>query len=137
MIAVDEDKTTIHLTRGDKTDGKINKLAFYFPIYNIATKEEEKYKFQLDDKISFIVMKRKGYTKEEVLRKEYTIKDLGYTEPTECPEIPLTAEDTKCFELKNKNVTYWYDLVLNDSTTILGYDDDGAKEIIVYPEGGE
>lgn len=137
MVAIDEDETTIHITRGDKTNGKFNKLAFYFPIYNLETKEEEKYQFQLDDKIDFIVMKKKGYTKEEVFRKTYTIKELGYTEPTEYPEIPLTAEDTKNFELLNKSKAYWYDLVLNDDTTILGYDDDGAKQIIVYPEGGE
>lgn len=137
MIAVDNDKTTIHITRGDKTNGEFNKLAFYFPIYNIKTNNEEKYLFQLEDKIDFIVMEKKGYTKEEIFRKTYTIKDLGYTEPTEYPEIPLTAEDTKHFTLLNKKKTYWYDLVLNDSTTILGYDGDGAKQIIVYPEGGE
>ena len=34
MVAIDEDNTTIHLTRGDKTTGEFNKLAFYFPIYN-------------------------------------------------------------------------------------------------------
>lgn len=137
MVKIDEDLTTIRITRGDKTNGKFNRLAFYFPIYNFETKEEEKYQFQLDDKIELIVMKKKGYTKEEVLRKKYTIRELGYTEPTEYPEIPLSAEDTKKFDLLNKSKSYWYDLVLNDDTTILGYDDDGAKQIIVYPEGGE
>lgn len=137
MIAIDDDKTTIHLTRGDKTTGSINRLAFYLPVYNFETKQEEKYKFKPDDKISFIVMQKKGYTKYEVLRKEYCLKDLGYTEDTEYPEIPLTAEDTKAFELLDKKKTYWYDLVLNDDITILGMDEDGAKQLIVYPEGGE
>lgn len=138
MVAIDEeDNTTIHLTRGDKTNGEFNKLAFYFPIYNFATGKEENYVFQLDDKITVIVMDKKGYTKSEILKKTYTIRELGYTEPTECPEIPLTAEDTKNFPLLNKKKTYWYDIVLNDDTTILGYDEDGAKKIIVYPEGGE
>lgn len=137
MVAIDENKTTIYITRGDKTNGEFNKLAFYFPIYNVATGKEENYQFQLNDQIDFIVMSKKGYTKEEVFRKTYTIKDLGYTDPTEYPEIPLTAEDTKHFELTNKKKKYWYDLVLNNDTTILGYDNDNAKEIIVYPEGGE
>lgn len=137
MIAIDEDKTTLHITRGDSTKQEYNHLAFYFPIYNVVTQEEENYEFQLDDKISFVVFDKSGYTKEEILRKEYTIADLGYTEPTTCPEIPLTEEDTKKFELTNKKKTYWYDIVLNDDTTVLGYDNDGAKKIIVYPEAGE
>lgn len=136
MVAIDEEEnTTIHITRGDKTIGEFNRLAFYLPI-KIGDKEEN-YKFKLKDKIDFIVMEKKGYTKYEVLRKTYTIKELGYTEPTEYPEIPLTANDTKYFELGNKKKTYWYDIVLNDDTTILGYDKDGPKKIIVYPEGGE
>ena len=40
-------------------------------------------------------------------------------------------------ELKNKQKTYWFDIILNDSTTILGYDEEGGKPIIVYPEAEE
>lgn len=126
--------TTIHITRGDKTNEKFNRLAFNFPILNISTGKEENYLFQLDDKISFVVINKKGYTKEEILRKEYTIRELGYTAPIEVVEIPLTEEDTKNFPLANKPKTYWYDIVLNDTTTILGYDDEGAKLLVAYPE---
>ena len=140
MVKIDEeDNRVIHLTRGDKTTGKINRLAFKFPIYNAKTKEKEYYEFKLDDKIAFIVMSKKGYTKNEILRKEYTPRDLGYIEadkPTSM-EIPLTPEDTKKFPLKNKKATYWYDIVLNDDITIGGYSEDGASKIIVYPESGE
>ena len=134
MIFVESDNQTLHITRGDATQEKFNNLAFQFPILNLETQEEELYEFQLDDKISFVAVEKKGYTKEEVLRKEYTLKDLGYTKPTTTPEIRLTAEDTKAFPLSNKKKTYWYDLVLNDEITILGLDDEGAKKIIVYPE---
>lgn len=137
MIFIESDNRTLHITRGDSTQEKFNKLAFIFPIYNLETKQEELYEFQLDDKISFVVIEKKGYTKEEVLRKEYTLKDLGYTEPSTTPEIPLTAEDTKVFALSNKKQTYWYEVVLNDETTILGFDDEGASKLIVYPETGE
>lgn len=137
MIKIGEDQTTIHLTRGDATGIKHNILAFKYPIYNFQTEEEEDYEFQPTDKISFICLKKKGYTEEEVLRKEYTLKEIGYTAPTTVVEIPLTAEDTKVFPLINKAQTFWYDLVLNDTTTILGFDDEGAKKIIVYPEGEE
>jgi hypothetical protein len=142
MIAIDpENNRTIYLNRGDETS-EFFKLAFYFPIWNFEEQKEEKYMFQLDDKISFVVRHKKGYTKEEILRKEYTLRELGYTEPSEYPPIPLMAEDTKKFELLDKSKRYWFDIVLNDTTTILGFmiDDDGkigASEIVVMPESEE
>ena len=140
MVKIDEeDGETIYLTRGDKTTGNINRLAFNYPICELRKDKEEMelYEFQLTDKITFVVMEKKGYSKREIIRKEYTLKDLGYTEPTTSVEIPLTEEDTKKFPLKNKAKTYWYDLVLNDTTTMLGFNEIGAKKIIVYPEVGE
>lgn len=142
MIAVDpEDNRTIHLNRGDETS-EFFKLAFYFPVWNYEKQEEEKYLFQLEDKISFVVMRKKGYTKEEIFRVEKTIREMGITEPTYYPEIQLTSEDTKKFDLLDKTQTYWYDIVLNDTTTILGFmvDDDGkmeASKIVVFPESEE
>lgn len=137
MIAIDNEEKTIHITRGDATQEKFNRLAFNFPIYNFETKQEEDYEFQPDDKISFVVVEKKGYTKTEVLRKEYTLREIGYVTPTTTPEIVLTEEDTKVFDLANKATTYWFDIVLNDTTTILGFDDEGGKKFIVYPEADE
>lgn len=137
MIAIDNETKTIFITRGDATQKNFNRLAFTFPIYNFETKQEEDYVFQLDDKISFVVVEKKGYTKTEVLRKDYTLRDLGYTEPSTMPEIILTEEDTKLFDLINKAKTYWYEISLNDNTTILGFDDEGGKKLIVYPEADE
>lgn len=129
MIAIDsEDLTTIYLTRGDKVEN----LSFFYPVWNEESGEEENYRFRRGDKISFIVVSRKGYTKDEILRKEIVLE-----EGTEFPVIELFPEDTKRFDLKNKRVTYWYDIVLNDTITILGYDEEGAKKLIVFPEGGE
>ena len=133
MIAIGDDNQTIMLTRGDATHEDFNRLAIKFPIYNFETEETEDYEFQLSDKITITVYEKKGYTKKEVLNKEYTISDLGYNEPTTTPEIVLTATDTNAFELTNKPKTYWYDIVLNDTTTMLGYDENGAKKFIVYP----
>lgn len=137
MIAIDSDNHTIHLTRGDTPQKDFNRLAFQFPIYNLKTEQIENYEFQLTDKIAFTVFNKKGYTKEEILKKEYTLAEAGYTEPTTTPDLILTEEDTKMFPLSNKKQTFWYDIVLNDTTTILGFDDDGAKKIIVYPEADE
>ena len=136
MIAIGEDKRTIYLTRGDKTS-KFFRLAFYFPIWDYTAQREEKYTFQLEDKIAFVVKEKKGYTKTEVLRIEKTLAEMGEVEPTQYPEIQLTEEDTKAFDLLDKKKTYWYEIVLNDSTTILGYDTEGASKLIVFPEAEE
>ena len=76
MIRIDEDQETIHITRGDSTNESFNKLSFYFPIYNAETNEEEDYEFQLDDKISFVVLEKKGYTKKEIFRLDYKLRDI-------------------------------------------------------------
>lgn len=138
MVKIDEeDGETIYLTRGDTTTGKFNRLAFNYEIKDLRTGEVELYEFQLTDKIAFIAMEKKGYSKKEIVRKEYTLEDLGYTEPATSVEIPLTEEDTKKFPLKNKRRTYWYDLVLNDITTMTGFNETGGKKMIVFPESGE
>lgn len=137
MIAIQEDNKTIEITRGDATQKEYNVLAFKFPIYNVETQQEEDYEFKPEDKISFVVFPKKGYMKEELLRKNYKVSDLGYVSPTTIVELPLTSEDTRKFPLSSKKQTYWYDLVLNDEVTMLGMDEDGASNIIVYPEAGE
>lgn len=137
MIKIDEDRTTIHLTRGDTTTSEYNKLCLTCTYYNLVTEEEEEYVFQLDDKISFVVYEKKGYTKPEILRKEYTLRELGYKEPTKSPELNLEEIDTKQFPLLNKRAVYWYVVTLNDTATILGHEEDGAKKIYVYPEAEE
>ncbi len=62
MIDIGEDKRTIYLTRGDATS-EFFRLAFYFPIWNFKTGQEQKHSFQPSDKIAFIVKEKKGYTK--------------------------------------------------------------------------
>jgi hypothetical protein len=135
MIRIDDDQTTIHLTRGDATHSDYNRIAFYFPIWDAEAEEETKYEFQTTDKITFIVYETKGYTKRELLKIEKTLSELGYTAPTETPELQLTSEDTMVFPLENKKHTYNYEIILNDDTTILGSDEDGDKHIVVYPGG--
>ena len=120
---------------GYATHSDYNRIAFYFPIWDAEAEEETKYEFQTTDKITFIVYETKGYTKRELLKIEKTLAELGYTAPTETPELQLTSEDTMVFPLENKKHTYNYEIILNDDTTILGSDDEGDKKIIVYPGG--
>lgn len=133
-MRIGEDLETLYLNRGDGTRSDLNRVAFYYPVFNFETEEEENYLFKVDDKILFTVFEKKGYTKNEILHKEYTLRDLGYAEPTELVEIVLTEEDTKKFPLLNKKATYWYEIVLNGTTTVIGYDEEtGAKKLIVMP----
>ena len=50
-------------------------------------------------------------------------------------DINIKASDSEIGELENKPITYWYEIVLNDEQTLIGYDDEGPKEFILYPEG--
>lgn len=137
MIAIDEDRTTLRLTRGDMTGNFNNNIAFCCPYIDENTGEEKLYTVGLDDKITLVVYEKKSYTRKEILRKNYTLRQLGYKYGSEKPELPLTEADTKKFPLTNKPVTYWYDIVLNDKYTVIGYDENGAKKLIVYPEAEE
>jgi len=50
----------------------------------------------------------------------------------------LSSDETRIGDYINKPVTYWYEIELNpnnNSTTIIGYDDDGPKQFKLYPEG--
>jgi len=134
MIRInEEDKQTIYITRGDAPNGEINRIAFILPLYNFDTEEVENYEFQLNDEIVFSVYEKKGYTHNEIIKKTYKISDLGYVEPTECPELQITSTDTMKFPLANKRQTFYYEIVLNGKTTIIGDNDNKTNKIIVYP----
>ena len=133
MIKIDDDQRTIHLTKGDATHEDYNRLAFYYPIWDFDNDEETKYEFQLNDVINFIVFEKKGYTKRTILNIASSIENLGYVEPTTTPEIQLTYNDTDKLLVDNKKKTYFYEIVLNGDTTILGSDDEGDSKLIVYP----
>lgn len=111
------DGNTIHLTRGDKAT------------INLTIDD---YTFQVDDKVEFRVYNKKKLNEPPVLTKEITVE-----EETDSINISLTPEETKIGEPLNKATTYWYEIELNDEQTVVGYDEDGAKELILYPEGAE
>lgn len=118
------DNKTIKITRGD-----IAKLEV---TANIGANDEEKYLFKVGDTVRLHVMEKKN-TSNIVLNKT-----INVIEPSEKIEISLTGEDTTIGDVINKPTTYWYEIELNhdkNPQTIIGYDDDGAKEFILYPEG--
>ena len=85
----------------------------------------------LEIKFNLGFFKRSGYDKELLLEKEIEV-----TEQCEQVDITLLEEDTSKIEDINKPIIYWYEIALNESQTIIGYDDDGPAEIIFYPAKG-
>lgn len=121
MIKIDEEKT-IHLTRGDKATIIISAQDF----------SGQDYKFLKNDIIRLKVMS-KGNVENIVLVKEVEVES-----DTTLVNIELMSEETRIGDYINKPVTFWYEVELNpdsNSTTIIGYDDDGPKKFKLYPEG--
>lgn len=85
--------------------------------------------FVKGDKIKFSVVKKNDY-KTVYLQKEFIIEEGG-----ESVELVFNSEDTKIGPLLiNGPVVYWYEIELNESDTIIGYDLNGPKQLILYPE---
>lgn len=92
---------------------------------------EQLYDFSANDVIKFNIYNKKGYTENPLKTKTVII-----SESTKTVSIELTDEDTTIGEESNSKTICWYDISLNDTTTIVGYDDNGAKEFIIYPAKG-
>jgi hypothetical protein len=121
MFVINDD-LSIYLTRGD--------AAVFSVGANIGN---EQYTFKVDDVVRFKVFEKKNC--EEVVLK----KDVKVTEETNLVEIALEREDTRIGDVISKPTDYWYEVELNPdgyAQTIIGYDEDGAKVLKLYPEGG-
>ena len=114
--------TTIKVNRGDVLN------------LSLSTELEDgtTYTFHNGDKIVFSI-----YEKGKMSDNAVIMKEINVLEETETVDIGLTSEETKIGELINKPITYWYEVELNDQYTIIGYDENGAKEFMLYPEGSK
>ena len=113
MIKIDEEKT-IHLTRGDSAT----------IVVTAQNDDGSNYEFQKGDTLRLKVMSKKKV--EEIV----LTKDIIIDSNKESVEIELTSDETRIGDYINKPVTYWYEIELNpnnNSTTIIGYDDDGKN----------
>lgn len=108
---------TILLTRGDKC------------IFNFSI---EGYTFQSGDYVYFRVYKKSGLDSAPLIEKKVDI-----IEEKQNIDIELTSDETKIGELSNKVNEYWYEIELNGNQTIIGYDESGAKKLMLYPEGAD
>ena len=123
MFRIDEEKT-IHLTRGDIANIKVS-----------ATKTDgTPHTFLVGDVVRIKVVKKKDYG-SVVMQKYVEVAQEGTQ-----VSIYLTKDETKFGEVISKPTTYWYEVELNPNTTpqtIIGSDEDGDKQFILYPEGSD
>ena len=122
MFRIDEEMV-IHLTRGDTASFEIS-----------ADTGEGSYVFVAGDVVRFKVFEKKDCD-NVVLQKDF-VADAGASSVT----ITLDKEDTKFGGYISKPTDYWYECELNPESqpqTFIGYDENGAKVLRLYPEGGE
>lgn len=114
--------TIIKLNRGDTLN------------INLTIKKEDgtDYTFEEGDKITFSL-----YNKGKLNEKAVLLKEVQATTGTTSVNIYCSSEETKIGELVNKPIDYWYEIELNNEYTILGYDDEGAKLLKLFPEGSK
>ena len=118
------DGTTIKITRGDIATIEVT----------ANSDSNSLYEFKAGDILRLKVFKKKDCA------CVIMYKDVEVTEPTTAVNIPLTSAETKIGELTSKKVEYWYEIELNPETapqTIVGYDLEGEKIFMLYPEGDE
>lgn len=122
MFVINDDMT-MYVTRGD---------AGAFDIRAKAGNND--YTFRAGDVVRFKVFAKKDCA-SVVLKK-----DVRVTEDTTTVQMVVEDHETKFGDVINKPVDYWYEVELNPDTnaqTIIGYDDNGAKILRLFPEGGE
>lgn len=88
--------------------------------------------FRVNDVIKFSICKKGDYS-NIIFQKTFVVEeeDTSFT-------INLDSEDTRLGNpLKSAASSYWYEIELNGDTTLIGFDQDGAKEFVLYPEATE
>lgn len=123
MFKINEDKS-IYLTRGDIAN----------ILVTAKTSDGNPYTFQKGDVVRFKVFKRRDCGCVEIQKD--TVVEEEATEVT----IYLGKEDTKIGDVISKPTNYWYEVELNPNTkpqTIIGYDEEGEKLFVLYPEGSD
>ena len=116
------DGTTIKVNRGDVLNFSLS----------IEKDDGTTYTFVEGDKVIFSV-----YNKNKMSDNAVLLKEISATPETTSITISCTKEDTQIGNLINKPVEYWYEIELNNEYTVLGYDDNGAKLLMLYPEGSK
>lgn len=86
--------------------------------------------FKTDDVIKFSIV-TKGDYEDVIFQKEFIVSE-------ECTEffLQFTNEEMRIGDPISKKVEYYYEIELNNDTTLLGSYVDGDKRFVLYPEAG-
>lgn len=109
------DGTTLHFNRG-------NVVTFGLSIKG--------YIFEADDRIKVNIYEKNKMNLDPVSETEIIVE-----EKTPTVKITIPKENTTIGRASTKPVEYWYSIVLNDAQTVIGYDSNGPKILMLYPEG--
>jgi protein involved in polysaccharide export with SLBB domain len=123
MFKINDDKS-IHLTRGDMANITVS----------AKLKDGTQYTFQPGDVVRIKVFKRRDCGCVEIQ------KDTLVQEETTEVTLHLEGTETKIGGIISKPANYWYEVEVNPDTapqTIIGYDDEGEKLFVLYPEGSD
>lgn len=88
--------------------------------------------FVAGDTIEFNVYEVDGLDSAPILSKSISV-----AQNTPSVVLELLSADTNLGEPSNEKTEYWYQIRKNGEKTILGFDDNGAKILYLYPCGVE
>lgn len=76
---------------------------------------------------------------ENNLENTLLTKRIDLSEASDVADISITSQETKslCEPFKSRYKMFWYEIELNDNTTLIGYDMDGPKLFVLYPEASK
>lgn len=88
--------------------------------------------FQLNDTIKIYICEQGDYS-NVIFSKTFTVEE----ESNEV-SLSLTSAETRIGEpIKSGSKVYWYEIELNNHTTLVGYDNNGPKLFTLWPEAVE
>lgn len=86
--------------------------------------------FKVGDKFKFSIVKKKDYS-NVIFQKEFEVIE----ESTEF-YLTFTNEEMRFGPIINDSVEYWYEIDMNDDTTLIGHEKN-AKRFILLPEAAK
>lgn len=87
--------------------------------------------FKKGDKFTFSIVKKGNYA-DVVFQKVFIV-----TEDCDTFYLTFTNEEMRFSDIISVKTTFWYEIDMNDDTTILGHDANGDKQFILYPEAAK
>jgi hypothetical protein len=84
--------------------------------------------FKVEDKFKFSIVEKGDYNKV-IFQKEFEVE-----EETNEFFLTFTNEEMRFSEPISKEKEYYYEIDMNDDTTLVGYDENKHKKFILYPE---